>query len=75
MIRETGGIVTGAYVDGRNESILANPYYNTNTGCESYILELGYITNENDLEIIKNNMSDFTHSIEKSVKLHILDKK
>ena len=74
MIRETGGIVTGAYVDDRNEKILGNPYYNSNTGCESYIFELGYITNDNDLEIIKNNMSDFTHSIEKSVKLQIFEK-
>ena len=74
MIRETGGIVTGAYVDDRNEKIIANPYYNSNTGCESYIFELGYITNDNDLEIIKNNMSDFTHSIEKSVKLQIFEK-
>lgn len=74
MIRETGGIVTGAYVDDRNEKLIANPYYNSNTGCESYIFELGYITNDNDLEIIKNNMSDFTHSIEKSVKLQIFEK-
>ena len=26
MIRETGGIVTGAYVDDRNTKILGNPY-------------------------------------------------
>lgn len=74
MIRETGGIVTGAYVDDRNEKILANPYHNSNTGCESYIFELGYITNDNDLEIIKNNRSYFTDSIVKSVKSQIFEK-
>lgn len=55
MIRETGGIVTGAYVSDLNEKVGYNPYYNSNTGAESYILELGYITNSQDFEIIKNN--------------------
>ena len=66
MIRETGGIVTGAYVDNRNEEILANPYVLSNTGCESYILELGYITNSNDLDIIVNKQDKFVEGIVKT---------
>ena len=30
IIRETGGIVTGAYVDNRNSIIIGNPYLNSN---------------------------------------------
>lgn len=66
MIRETGGIVTGAYVDGRNESILANPYYNSNRGTEAYVLELGYITNDTDLDIIVNKQNEFIEAITNS---------
>lgn len=68
MIRETGGIVTGAYVDDRNEnlennSILRNPYYKSNTGTETYLLELGYITNPNDRSNMKNNMDKYVDAI------------
>lgn len=67
MIRETGGIVTGAYVSDLNEKVGYNPYYNSNTGAESYILELGYITNENDLEIIKNNQEQLATGIANAI--------
>ena len=40
MLRETGGIVTGAYVDGRNKEFGKNKYYNSNIGVEAYLLEL-----------------------------------
>lgn len=68
MIRETGGIITGAYVDGRNEkleknAILSNPYYKSNTGTETYLLELGYITSPNDRENMLNNMDKYVDAI------------
>ena len=64
MIRETGGIMTGAYVDNRNEpKIIANPYYNSNVGSEAYLLELAYLTNANDLENMDNNMAKYTNAI------------
>ncbi len=64
MIRETGGIMTGAYVDGRNEpKILGNPYYNSNVGTEAYLLELGYLTNTDDLNNIDNNIDKYTDAI------------
>lgn len=56
MIRETGGYLTGAYVDDRNLSKVGiNPYYNSNVGNESYLLELGYLSNSNDIGILLKN--------------------
>lgn len=70
MIRETGGIMTGAYVDNRNEpKVLANPYYNSNIGSEAYLLELAYLTNLNDLNNINNNMDKYTSAIANSFKI------
>ena len=64
MIRETGGIMTGAYVDNRNDpKIMANPYYNSNVGSEAYLLELAYLTNTTDLKNIDNNMEKYTKAI------------
>ncbi len=67
MIRETGGIMTGAYVDNRNEpKIKANPYYNSNVGSEAYLCELGYLTNAKDLENMKNNLDKYVTAIANS---------
>ena len=64
IIRENGGIITGAYVDGRNSpKIPANIYYNSNIGVETYLLELGYLTNSNDLDNIKNNQKKYVEAI------------
>ena len=71
IIRETGGIVTGAYVDDRNQNMPGNPYYNSNTGTETYLLELGYITNKTDLNNIKNNMDKYAETIANNIINHI----
>ena len=69
MIRETGGIMTGAYVDSRNDNkVLGNPYVKSNIGSEAYLLELGYLTNNSDLENIKTNMDKYTDAIMESFK-------
>ena len=60
-IRETGGIATNAYVDGRNTSYSANDYYDSNQGLECYQIELGYI--KNDLEIITNEKENYINAI------------
>lgn len=65
IIRETGGIINEAFVDGRSGD--TNAYYNTNVGIESYILELGYITNPNDSNDIKNNMDKYIESIANAI--------
>ena len=67
IIRETGGIVTGAYVDNRNEEIKANPYVKSNVGSETYLLELGYISNNKDLDNLLNNMDKYAEGIVKSI--------
>ena len=68
MIRETGGIVTGAYVDDRNEEVGSNPYYNSNIGCETYLIELGYITNKSDVNNIENALDKYTTAIANTFK-------
>ena len=68
MIRETGGIMTGAYVDKRNEEIKENPYFDSNVGVEAYLLELGYLSNKKDLDNIINNLDKFTDAISMTFK-------
>lgn len=62
MIRETGGYMTGAYVDDSNpKEVGVNPYYNSNIGNETYLLEIGYLSNSSDLNILlesKNTLAD-----------------
>lgn len=65
IIRETGGIMTGAYTDGREKD--HNLHHNTNVGIESYIIELGYITNPNDTSDISNNMGSYINAIAEAI--------
>jgi len=68
MIRETGGFMTGAYIDDSNpEKVGVNPYYDSNVGNESYLLELGYISNSSDLEIIKKNIDKIAKAISDAI--------
>lgn len=67
IIRETGGIATNAYVDGRNENYSANKYYDSNVGIESYLIELGYIDIEDDLENLLANQSLYAQAIFESI--------
>lgn len=71
MIREVGGTVTGAYIDGRNKKYGTNLYYDSNIGVESYLIELGYIINETDLNNMLNNQSAYIEAITKSIQEHI----
>lgn len=67
IIRESGGIITGAYVDNRNEEIVGNPYINSNIGTEAYLLELGYISNKDDLDNLINNMDKYAEAVANSI--------
>ena len=71
MIREVGGKITNAYVDGRNKSYGVNEYYNSNIGIESYLIELGYINNKNDLKNLLNNKELYVEAIKKTVQEYI----
>lgn len=72
MLRETGGIATGAYVDGRNKVYGKNKYYNSNVGVEAYLLELGYINHSKNLKNLLNNQEGYVKGIVETVKSEIL---
>ena len=71
MIREIGGICTNAFVDGRNTDYGANKYVNSNIGIESYLLELGYINWNEDLNNILQNKELYVKAIVKSIQEYI----
>lgn len=67
FIRETGGIMTGAFSDGRNPKLGENIYRNSNQGVEAYLVELSYISNSNDLKNIINNKEGYVKALKESV--------
>ena len=67
MIRETGSKITNAYVDGRNKDYEKNLYYNSNVGNESYLLELGYINSDIDLNNLIKNKEGYVNGIVQSI--------
>lgn len=68
IIRETGGIVTNAYVDGRNKKAGKNIHYLDNVGVETYLLELGYINNANNMKSIINDKEKYVRAIVNALK-------
>ncbi len=67
FVRETGGIMTHAFTDGRNPKYKANPYRNNNQGTEAYLCELGYISQNDDLQNIINNKDGYIKALKESV--------
>ena len=67
MIRETGGIMTRAYIDGRNKNLKDNPYSSSNISAESYLLELGFINSKDDLENLQKNKESYIEAIVKTI--------
>jgi len=67
MIREIGGICTNAFVDGRNTAYGANKYLGSNVGIEGYLIELGYMIIDNDLNNILSNKDDYMQGIANSI--------
>ena len=72
MIREIGGICTNAFVDGRNTSYSANQFINSNVGVEGYLIELGYMVIDEDLQNIVNNTSLYAKAISNSIDIFYL---
>ncbi len=65
-IRELGGISTQSTNDGRYYDIngyVANPYNKSNNTTEPYLLELGYVNNEDDLRNIVGHEEDYARGI------------
>ena len=71
IIRETGGIITGAYVDSRNKEKEWNHFYDSNHGCESYLLELGYMNSSSNLNILLTEKDMYVKAIVESVKEYL----
>ncbi len=71
MIRETGGIVSGAYVDLRNPKKPGNTYYNSNYGSEAYLLEMGYMSSSTNLNILLNEKDKYVEAITNTLKEYL----
>ena len=71
MIREVGGIATNAFVDGRNKSYGKNKYFDSNIGIESYIIELGYIKVDEDINNIIENENLYVEGIVKTIQNYV----
>jgi hypothetical protein len=67
MIREIGGICTNAFVDGRNTSYSGNKYCNSNVGIEGYLIELGYMIIDDDLQNVISNGDLYMQGIADSI--------
>lgn len=71
MIRELGGIATGAFVDGRDTRYGSNEYRNSNIGVETLLIELGYISIDEDLQNIISNQKGYVKGITEAVEEQI----
>lgn len=71
MIRELGGIATGAFVDGRDSRYGSNEYRNSNMGVETLLIELGYISIDEDLQNIISNQKGYVKGITEAVEEQI----
>lgn len=67
MIRECGGIATNAYVDGRNKVYGKNNFFDSNMGIESYVIELGNMSNNNDLKNILESSDLYMKGISEAI--------
>ncbi len=71
MIRETGGFITGSYVDGDNRDKVENLNRFSNVGAESYILELGYIQSKSEINRFNTNMDKYIEGIANAIIEHL----
>ena len=75
MIREVGGIATGAYVDGRNTIYGSNLFLNSNQGVECALVELGFISVEEDRNNMVHNSDGYAKGIANAIVQQILSDK
>ena len=71
MIREYGCIATGAYVDGRNPEYGTNEYRTFPQGVESCLCELGFLSNEQDRQILLNHQRGISRALTDAVDAYI----
>ena len=66
MIREIGGVVTGAYVHD-SEKLGTNAYWQANYGPEGFLIEMGYLTDDDNTDIILNEQTEYVTAIATSL--------
>ena len=71
FIRETGGFITKAFVDGRNPQYEANPYYKENYGTEAYLVEMGFISSKKNLNALIDEEGSYVEALVESVKYYV----
>ena len=71
FIRETGGYMTKAFVDGRNPEYEANSYINANYGAEAYLVEMGFITNSKNLTALTEEQDSYLNGLFEAVKYYV----
>lgn len=71
MIREFGGIATGAYVDGRNPDYGTNEYRNSRQGVEGLLCELGFLTNAGDRAVQLQDQRELAAAVRAGVDRYI----
>lgn len=67
IIRELGGRITGAYIDGRDPHYGTNLYCDSSVGVESYLCELGYMTLDEDLDNLLQNADGYAQGLAEAV--------
>ena len=67
IIREIGGIATCAFANGTNSIYSENIYRNSNVGIEGYLIELGYMNVDEDLNNILRNSDLYMKAITDSI--------
>ncbi len=67
ILRETGGIATNAFVDGRNKTYSANKYVKSNIGVEGYSIDLGYMYIKKDLNNVIEKKELYMEAICKAI--------
>lgn len=71
-IREVGGISTNATNDGRYyPTYVKNEHYDSNNTAESYLFELGYMDNYQDLLNILNNKDNYAEGIAEALQKYL----
>ena len=71
-IREVGGISTNATNDGRYyPTYVKNEHYDSNNTAESYLFELGYMDNYQDLLNILNNKNNYAEGIAEALQKYL----
>ena len=58
--------MAGAYTDG-GEGDGVNYYRNSNTGLESYIYEMAYINNYNDIQVFENYKNQYVDAVANTI--------